>query len=182
MPLILKTDRLTLRPLVLQDFEAYFEFWQNAEVVRFITGTPVSREQTWKRLLGTTGHWQLLGFGFFAIEEKASGRFIGEAGFQEMRRDLLPSIEGTLETGWGILPAYQGRGYAKEAVSAAMTWAETAFPSFDYSCIINPENRTSMHLAAKFGFAEDTMTTYLGRPIMILRKARASHLTASGRL
>src|SRR5437879_12250962 len=98
-----------------------------------------------------------------------------------MRRDLLPSIEGTLETGWGILPAYQGRGYAKEAVSAAMTWAETAFPSFDDSCIINPENRTSMHLAAKFGFAEDTMTTYLGRPILILRKARASHMTAWGR-
>jgi len=174
MPPVLETARLTLRPLALQDFEAYVEFWQNADVVRFITGAPVPREQTWKRLLSTTGHWQLLGFGFFAIEEKASGRFIGEAGFQEMRRDLLPSIEGTLETGWGILPAYHGKGYATEAISAAITWAETAFPSLDYSCIVNPENRISMHLAAKFGFAQDAMTTYLGKLVMILRKARAA--------
>ena len=173
MPPILETDRLILRPLELQDFEAYCEFWQNTEVVRFISGTPVPREQSWKRLLGTAGHWQLLGFGFFAIEEKDSGRFIGEAGFHEMRRDLRPSIEGTLETGWGILPAYQGKGYATEAIRTAMTWAEVAFPSLDYSCIINPENRISMHLAARLGFAEDTMTAYLGKPVMILRKARA---------
>jgi len=169
----LETRRLTLRPLVLQDLDAYVDFWQNAEVVRYITGTPISREQSWKRLLGTAGHWQLLGFGFFAIQENASGRFIGEAGFQEMRRDLLPSIEGTLETGWGILPAYQGKGYAREAVSTAMNWAETAFPTLDYSCIIDPENRTSRHLAARLGFTEDTITTYLGKPIMILRRARA---------
>jgi RimJ/RimL family protein N-acetyltransferase len=54
-----------------------------------------------------------------------------------------------------------------------MTWAETAFPTLDYSCIIDPENRTSMQLAAKLGFTEDAMTTYLGKPIMVLRKARA---------
>ena len=169
----LETRRLILRPLVLQDLDAYVDFWQDAEVVRYISGTPISREQSWKRLLATVGHWQLLGFGFFAIEEKASGRFIGEAGFQEMRRDLHPSIEGTLETGWGILPAYQGKGYAREAVSTAMTWAETAFPTLDYSCIIDPENRSSMHLAARLGFSEDTMTAYSGKPVLILRKARA---------
>jgi RimJ/RimL family protein N-acetyltransferase len=173
MPPILETPRLVLRPLGLHDFDAYVAFWQNPEVVRFITGTPVSRELSWKRLLSTTGHWQLLGFGFFAIEEKASGELIGEAGFQDMHRELFPSIEGTLETGWAILPAYQGKGYAKEALRTAMAWSQRAFPSLNYSCIINPENRISMQLAAKLGFAEDTMTTYSGKPIMILRKERA---------
>lgn len=169
----LETERLILRPLELQDFEAYCAFWQNKEVARYISGTPIPREQSWKRLIGTAGHWQLLGFGFFAIEEKTSGRFIGEAGFQEMRRDLLPSIEGTLETGWGILPSYQGKGYAKEAIRAAMTWVEAAFPTLDYSCIIDPENRISMHLAETLGFVQDAITTYLGKPVTVMRKARA---------
>jgi len=167
---VLETDRLRLRPLALADFDAYVEFWQNADVVRFITGEPIPREQSWRRLLGTAGHWHLLGFGFFAIEEKATGRVVGEAGFQEMRRDLRPSIEGTLEAGWGILPACQGKGYAKEALGAAFAWSERVHPAYDYSCIISPENRPSLGLASKLGFVPAAETSYLGKPILVLRR------------
>jgi RimJ/RimL family protein N-acetyltransferase len=174
MPLArLETERLVLRPLALRDFDDYCAFWGNPDVVRFISGTPVSREDCWKRLLQTAGHWQLLGFGFFAIEEKASGRYAGAAGFHEMRRDLLPPIEGTLETGWGIVPALQGKGYAREAVEAAMTWAAAAFPSMDYSCIIHPGHARSLRLARHLGFAHDSDTTYRGNPVVLLRKAAA---------
>jgi RimJ/RimL family protein N-acetyltransferase len=169
MPPVLETDRLMLRPLGLQDLDAYVAFWQDPQVVRYISGSPVSREQSWRRLIGTVGHWQLLGFGFFAIEEKNSGQLIGEAGFQEMRRDLHPAIEGTLETGWALLPAFQGKSYATEAVVAAMDWADRTHPALDYSCIISPENRPSLKLARKLGFVEDVTSTYLGKPIVILR-------------
>jgi RimJ/RimL family protein N-acetyltransferase len=172
MPPALETDRLILRPLGLQDLDAYVAFWQDPEVVRYISGSPLPREQSWRRLIGTVGHWQLLGFGFFAIEEKHSGRLIGEAGFQEMHRDLHPAIEGTLETGWGILPAFQGKGYATEAVSAAINWADRTHAALDYSCIISPENRPSLDLARKLGFVADVTTTYMGKPIVILRLRR----------
>jgi RimJ/RimL family protein N-acetyltransferase len=121
--------------------------------------------------LRTAGHWQLLGFGFFAIEEKASGRFIGEAGFHEMRRDMVPSIEGTLEAGWGITPRVQGKGYAHEAMQAALAWAAAAFPQLDYSCIVHPDHARSLHLARVLGFVEDTVTDYAGKPVVVLRKA-----------
>ncbi len=170
MPPTLKTSRLVLRPLGLGDLEDYTAFWQDAEVVRYISARPFTREESWKRLLLITGHWRLLGFGFFAIEERSSGRFIGEAGFQEMRRELRPSIEGTLETGWGILPAYQGRGYATEAIEAALAWAEVALPAPRYSCIIHPDNRASLRLAARLRFVEQTPADYLGKPVLILRR------------
>ncbi len=169
---ILKTERLILRPLTLDDFNSYVDFWQNSDVVRFITGAPIPREQSWRRLLGTAGHWQLLGFGFFALEDRATGQFIGEAGFQEMRRDLQPSIEGTLETGWGLLPAFQGRGYATEGLRAAMTWAAEAHPDMDYSCITSPENKASLNVARKLGFAESASGSYAGKPVVVLRKPR----------
>lgn len=170
MPPTLKTERLTLRPLELRDFPAYADFWLDPRVVQFITGAPVAREQSWRRLLAMTGHWQLLGFGFFAIVESNGGRFVGEAGFQEMRRELVPSIEGTLETGWGILPACQRQGYASEAMTAAMAWAQQVHPGRDFSCIISPENRPSLRLASKFDFALDTATEYQGKPVQILRR------------
>src|SRR5690606_8311914 len=93
----LETERLILRPYRPEDFDAYAEMWADPDVVRFMGGKPFDREASWSRFLRQMGAWQLMGFGFFAIEEKETGVFAGEAGFHELRRDLVPSLEGTLE-------------------------------------------------------------------------------------
>jgi RimJ/RimL family protein N-acetyltransferase len=77
----LQTLRLRLRTFGHADFDAYAAMWKDAEVVRFIGGVPLSREAAWSRFLRQMGAWHYLGFGFFAIEDKATGAFIGEAGF-----------------------------------------------------------------------------------------------------
>jgi RimJ/RimL family protein N-acetyltransferase len=168
----IETERLILRALTLDDFDRYAAIWQNEALVRYISGKPVPREASWSRLIRTEGHWQLLGFGFWAVEEKASGLLIGEAGFQDMHRAFEPSIEGSLETGWGLLPEYHGKGYASEALSAAMAWAAKAHPHLSYSCIINPANVPSLRLADKLGFKVVAQTDYNG-PILVLRKPAA---------
>src|SRR5690349_5259513 len=109
---VLETPRLRLRPYRLDDFESYAAMWQEPAVVRFIGGVPFTREQSWTRFLRQVGMWQLMGFGFFTIEDKATGRMAGECGFHEVRRNLTPSIEGTMETGWALIAAFQGRGIA----------------------------------------------------------------------
>ena len=101
----LETERLTLRPHRLDDFEAHAALWADEKVVRFITGAPSTREQSWSRMLRIAGMWHHMGFGFLAIVERESGRFIGEAGFPEARREMEPSIEGTMEIGWARLDA-----------------------------------------------------------------------------
>ena len=57
-------------------------------IARFIGGRPYTREEVWARILRYVGHWTLKGYGFWAIEEKLSGDFIGEAGH------LYSSAEG----------------------------------------------------------------------------------------
>jgi len=95
----LDTPRLRLRTYRLDDFEAYAALWAEPAVVRFIGGTPVSREAAWTRFLRQIGLWHHLGFGLFALEDRATGAFIGEAGFHDLRRALTPSIEGDAFTG-----------------------------------------------------------------------------------
>lgn len=170
----LDTARLVLRPPKLSDFDAYAAYWREPEVVRYISAAPVLREEAWEKLLRQVGLWELLGFGFFAVEDKASGCFVGSVGFQDLRRDLQPSIEGTLEAGWGLRPEYQGKGYAAEALQAALTWAGGAFPQLDYSCIIDPCNMASLRLAGRLGFIEDVRSTYHGKLVVILRRLRPS--------
>jgi RimJ/RimL family protein N-acetyltransferase len=165
----LETARLTLRPHRLDDFDAHAALWADEDVVRFITGVPSTREQSWSRMLRVAGMWHHMGFGFLAIVEKGSGRFIGEAGFLEARREMEPSIEGTMEVGWALRPSAHGRGYATEALTVLIDWAETHFPGKPMSCIISPENQASLRVAAKLGFRETARTQYNGDIIQFSR-------------
>jgi len=156
----IETERLILRPHRLEDFDTYVEMWSDPDVVRFIGGRPSDREATWSRFLRHVGSWHHLGFGFFAIEEKETGLFVGDAGFLDGRRSITPSLDGTLEAGWALMPTGQGWGYATEAMTAAIGWAETAFPGRRMTCIIDPDNLPSIRVATRLGFAELARTTY----------------------
>jgi RimJ/RimL family protein N-acetyltransferase len=165
----IETERLILRSHRLEDFDDYVNLWSDETVVRFISGVPSTREQSWARLIRGAGMWHFMGFGFLAIEEKDTGRLIGEAGFHEVRRDMKPSIEGTLETGWVLLPSAHGRGYATEALKALLRWAAENFPDKEMTCIISPDNAPSLRVAEKLGFREVARTDYHGEVILLSR-------------
>ncbi|MFK8251664.1 GNAT family N-acetyltransferase [Ancylobacter terrae] len=178
----LTTPRLILRPYRLADFEPYAAMWAEPEVVRFIGGVPFTREAAWTRFLRQMGMWHHLGFGFFVVEARDTGAFIGEAGFHEVRRDLIPSIEGTLEAGWALVSAAQGKGLAEEAMRAALDWADAALASgrLDATCrdkartvcMIEPAHGASLHVAGKLGYSPYTETTYHGRAVRLLERPR----------
>ena len=169
MPLIpiVETERLILRDHRLADFDAYVAMWRDPAVTRFIGGRARSRDETWIRFLRHAGMWHHLGFGFWAIEEKASGRLVGEGGFHELMRDMRPSLEGTLETGWSLLPEAHGKGYATEAVSAMLGWAAAAKPGLPITCFIDPGNAASIRVAARLGFVERCRGDFGGEPVIV---------------
>lgn len=166
----LVTERLILRPHRLDDLEACAALWADPAVVRFITGVPFTREQSWARMLRYKGTWHFFGFGFWVIEEKQSGRLLGEAGFLEAKREMTPSIEGTLEVGWVLSPSAHGKGYATEAVTAMIEWGAAHFPDRRMTCIVAPENGASMRVAGKLGFRERARTTYLGSTVAVFER------------
>jgi len=167
---VLETDRLVLRGFRSDDLDAITEMWAMPEIVRYIGGVPMTREQSWTRLLRQIGMWSVMGFGFWVITEKATGRVIGEAGFHEMRRALTPSLEGTLETGWGLLPEFQGKGYATEALNAMWAWIGANRPDMTITCIIDPRNAASIGLAERHGFREFARSPYQGSEVVLLRR------------
>ena len=167
---LLETDRLVLRGFQIDDLDATAAMWAMPEVVRYIGGTPLSREQSWARMLRHIGMWSVMGFGFWAITDKLSGQLIGEAGFHEMRRALTPSIENTMEAGWGLIPDVQGRGYASEALDAMWSWAKANKAGVPVTCIIDAQNAASIRLAERHGFRAFARSTYQGSEIVIFHK------------
>jgi RimJ/RimL family protein N-acetyltransferase len=152
MPPTLTTPRLILRAHTTADFAACSALWADPEVTRFIGGRPSTPDETWRRILAYAGHWQLLGYGYFLVTDRETGAAIGECGLADFHRNLVPPFGDTPEAGWVMLPQYQGRGLAREALTAVLAWADQTMPRT--VCMIHPDNAPSLKLAQKLGYTE----------------------------
>ena len=167
---VLETARLRLRGYLLTDFADWVAMWQEPDYYRYLSPEPLPAEEIWTKMLRAIGHWTLLGYGFWAVEEKATGQFIGAVGFSDFKRDLEPPLGDAPEMGWVLAPRAHGQGYASEAVTAALAWGESHFGPVRTVCIINPENQASLRVAAKFGYRPYAHVTYKEKPMVLLER------------
>jgi RimJ/RimL family protein N-acetyltransferase len=174
---VLETPRLILRGHTLADFEAMVGIWTDPIVQKHFHGEPLSREEVWSKLLKQFGSWAALGYGMWAVEEKASREYVGACGVFEVKRDIGSEFEGMPEAGWALASRMHGRGYATEAMMAALDWIEAHLGDPRLFCIIAPGNTPSVRVAEKCGFKPHGETVYKDEPTLILvrdpaRKAR----------
>ena len=170
---VLRTPRLFMREHRADDLAAYTALWSDADVVRHIGGSALERQECWQRMLRFRGMWTMLGFGFWIIEDRETGALIGECGVMDAKRDIKPTLDGTIETGWALLPSTHGRGLAREAMEAVLAWADRELPSLRQSCIINRDNAASIRLAHRLGFEESGRGDYHGASLIHYRRSAA---------
>jgi RimJ/RimL family protein N-acetyltransferase len=167
----LETNRLILREHTVQDFEAVYAMWSEPAVYRYIVGRPSTREEAWNRLLRYSGHWALFGYGYWVVEERATGSYVGEMGFADFHRDIVPRLDGRPELGWALKTMAHGKGYATEALRAITAWGDSHFAGKETAAIITPENTGSIRLAEKLGFTKKMEATYKGGPTVVFHRA-----------
>jgi RimJ/RimL family protein N-acetyltransferase len=163
----LETERLVLRGHRLEDFSDCVALWSDPVVTRFIGGIPSTPEDAWSRLLRYAGHWLLLGFGYWVVEEKVTRNFLGEVGFADFKRAVEPPLGTAPEAGWVFASSAHGKGFAIEAVHAIHIWGANNFQTSNSACLIHPDNESSLRLAAKMGYRESARSVYKGQPTII---------------
>ncbi|MGN6279061.1 MAG: GNAT family N-acetyltransferase [Sphingomonas sp.] len=141
---VLFTERLMLRPLNGDDFEAYAAFAADAEQMRFLGGA-MGREVAWRDLTLRAGAWLTRGFSQFSVIERATGAWVGRIG------PWQPEGWPGTEIGWGVARGFAGRGYAYEAACAAMDYAVDVLNWDDIVHSIAPDNVRSIALAERLG-------------------------------
>lgn len=167
---MIETERLLLRRPSRADFDAVHRMRSDPDVVRFVGGKPLSREEAWQRLTRSAGNWALLGFGFFAVVEKASGDLVGEAGLMQAHRGLGEAFDPFPEAGWIFAREAQGKGYATEAMLAAHGWFAETVGAQRSVCIIAPENAASLRVAAKLGYTPFGSACYHDSTVTMLER------------
>ncbi len=148
--------------------------WSDPGVTRFIGGRPSTRQQTWSRLLTYIGHWDALGYGYWAIEEKATGAFIGEIGFADFKRDIDPSMQNVPEIGFALRSLVHGRGYGTEAVNAVVAWGDEYLPSSRTVALVSGENLPSLRILERCGYDVFDRGEFNGSPVKFLERIRST--------
>jgi RimJ/RimL family protein N-acetyltransferase len=168
----IETARLRLRGHGGDDLPHCAAMWSDPSVTRFIGGKPSTEQQTWNRVLAYVGHWAVMGFGYWVIEEKSSGAFLGEAGFADFKRDIAPAMKGVPELGFALVTQAHGMGYATEAVSAILRWGDANLNYAKTVCLIVPENHRSLRVVEKCGYRTFEEGAFNGRPTLFLARIR----------
>jgi RimJ/RimL family protein N-acetyltransferase len=129
--------------------------------MRYLGGKTLDRVAAWRHMAFLVGHWQLRGYGYYAVEEKATGDFIGRVGFTNQTG--WPGFE----LGWTIAPEYQGRGFATEAARMLLRYAFEELNQAHVISLIHRDNTPSRKVAEKLGEQVEGEAVVLGMPVLI---------------
>ncbi len=143
----LKTERLTLRPPVLADFETYAGVLTSPRSVHM--DGPYSRREAWLDFLAGVGQWGILGFGTWSMAERDTDLCVGAIALN--RPPHFPENE----LGWFVAADAEGRGLATEAATAVRDWAWSNLGWKTMVSYIGPKNTASIRVAERLGAVRD---------------------------
>jgi RimJ/RimL family protein N-acetyltransferase len=146
--MILETERLLLRRLVLEDLDALFALYRDEEIRRYFPDGVLSYEQTKEELEWfLNGHPRFPELGLWATVNKETGEFMGRCG-------LLPwTIEDRqeVEVAYLLGKKFWSQGFASEAALAIVHYAFQELNLSRLICLIDPENLASVKVAERIG-------------------------------
>jgi ribosomal-protein-alanine N-acetyltransferase len=148
--LILETERLSLRHLVLGDLDELFELYSDPEMRRYFPEGTLTYEATRDELEWfLNGHPEHPDLGLWATVHRPTGRFIGRCG-------LLPwTIEGRdeVEIAYMIAKPFWRQGLGAEAARGILEYARAELGLSRLVCLIDPGNQASIGVARSIGMA-----------------------------
>jgi RimJ/RimL family protein N-acetyltransferase len=168
----LETERLLLRGFREDDLAEHAAILSDPVVMEHFGGHLFGREDSWRRLLGGVGLWQLQGTGLLAAERKSDGRLVGHLGLFDYHREITPSIEGVPELGYIFAREVHGQGIAREACDALLAWADETLDADETVAMISIGNEPSMKLAQRLGYARQPDGVYRDEAVSLWRRRR----------
>lgn len=143
----IRTQRLTLRPIGMQDLETTYAYSADRENTKYMMFLPDDSIEETKEFLENCEHeWEKKDPCYYEFAVIVNGRHIGGVSI------YLMGLRDTAELGWILDKHYQGKGYATEAASAVMGFAENQLSVHHFMAHCDSENRASQNVMSKLGF------------------------------
>ena len=168
---MLVTDRLELWQPQVSDREGLRALIEPDAVRRFLGGMEPDDHDVFMRLLRNAGSWALYGYGTFMVRERGGDEIVGNCGVFHSWRGFGRGLDDVAESGWIVAQPAWGKGYAQEAMEAALAWFERENGGKSTLCMIEQGHRASEAMAAKLGYAAfDRVEEDGERPLIVYRR------------
>lgn len=144
----LDTPRLHLRPLRIEDLDALHTIQSDPDHMRFYPH-PFSRDESRAWIERMQDRYERDGIGLLAVEDRATGEFVGNVG------PCVQVVDGAdeVELGWSVTPRRARQGIATEAAAACRDWVFASERADHVISLIRPENTPSRGVADHLGMA-----------------------------
>jgi RimJ/RimL family protein N-acetyltransferase len=168
VPERLESPRLWLRTFQDDDWRALHEYYSDEVCTRYTLGRVLTEGESWRLMAGMIGHWQLRGYGPYALEDKSTGAVVGVCGL------WYPNDFPEREIKWGLLRRCWGQGFAREAAAAVLHAAHHAYPTLPPISFIHADNRNSIRVALSLGAVLERETEFRGARYHLYRHRAAT--------
>jgi RimJ/RimL family protein N-acetyltransferase len=163
IPEIIETNRLILRTFKDDDWSDLHELYSDSECTKYTIQKILTEGETWRTMAGMIGHWQLRGYGPYAVENKHTGKVMGPVGLWYPNDWPEPEIK------WAISRANWGQGFASEAAWAVKQMAVNYIPELSLISLIYSGNERSKKLAVTLGAKLEKEIEFRGQTAHIYR-------------
>jgi RimJ/RimL family protein N-acetyltransferase len=145
VPKELHTERLILRQFQEQDCLQLHRYYSDEEATKFTVARKFSKGDTWRTMASMIGHWQIKGYGPYAVVERSSQRVLGPIGFWFPNDWPFPEVK------WGLAREHWGKGFASEGARAVLLAWQQYIPHTHLISLIHQDNQASINLARALG-------------------------------
>jgi RimJ/RimL family protein N-acetyltransferase len=168
---VLVTERLELWRPQVTDRAGLRALIEPGEVRRFLGGMDPDDHDVFMRLLRNAGSWALYGYGTFIVRERGGEEIVGNCGVFHSWRGFGRGLDDVAEAGWIVANSAWSKGYAQEAMTAALAWFEREHATQPTMCMIEQGHHASHAVAAKLGYvACDRVAERDERPLIVYRR------------
>jgi RimJ/RimL family protein N-acetyltransferase len=164
----IETASLVLDGHVADDVDACFALWSDPKVTRHFGGRPLSRQESWFTLQRYCNLWPRRGYGYWTVRQAATGRYMGDVGFTDYHATVFPFAGDVPEIGCAFMPWSHGKGYAREAMTAALAWLDTTTALERCFCMMATKNIPAVRLARQVGFGPPEPVDVLGETALLM--------------
>ena len=169
-----RTPRLLLTRIAREDLDDMHTLHSEPQLARVLGAEP-EREKISILVDNLADQWDCHGFGWWAMREPASGRFIGRGGLRRVSVDGVPEVE----LGYALLPEFWNRGLATELSRVSIAQGFVRLGLSDIVGLALPGNHGSRRVMEKTGMHYERDVTHAGQPHVLYRLTAASWRTGA---
>ena len=148
---VIKTERLILRPLRMDDLDTAYKWHSDAEYMKYSNPPHTDIKETAEHLEWVTNEWESDHQTYYGFGIVLGDKLIGEISFSHGCGKCGRCVEGEVSIGCGVYSSFQNRDYEKEAVSAVIDYCFSALDADIIKMCCDVESVDELRLIKSLG-------------------------------